>query len=149
MEHADEVLPFWKVDRRLPTDRRIDLADERGGHRDPRDASHVRRGHEARQVGRRATADRHERRAAFEPKGTPEPLRVRERLGRLPTWHRMRRGDPVELDDPLVGDDCVALHLGMRAEPDTRRREDCTIEVTGASVRCVGVERRPLLEQRG
>ena len=73
VERADEVLALGHVDRRLAADRRVDLADERRRHGDPRHAAQVGRRREARDVGRAAAAERDERAAAVEPQLAPEP----------------------------------------------------------------------------
>ena len=77
VERADEVLALGEVDRRLAADRRVDLADERRRHGDPRHAAQVRRGGEAGDVGRAAAAERDERAVAVEPQLAPEPLERR------------------------------------------------------------------------
>ena len=59
-------LPFRKIDACLAADRRIHLSDERRRHGDPGNAAEVRGGHEARDVGRRTTPDRHERASTLE-----------------------------------------------------------------------------------
>ena len=58
VERTDEVLPLRDVDRRLAADARIDLADERRRHGDPRDAAQVERRGETGGVGQRAAAER-------------------------------------------------------------------------------------------
>ena len=80
VERSDEVLPLRDVDPGLPSQGCVDLCDERRGYRRPRDAPHVGRRDEARQVDRRAASERDQNPPAVEPKRRPQPLRLRQRL---------------------------------------------------------------------
>jgi hypothetical protein len=57
MERACEVLPVLGVDPCLAADGGIDHPGERGGDGHPRNPAQVRRRREARDVGRRASAE--------------------------------------------------------------------------------------------
>ena len=93
-ERADVVLG-GDVDRRLAADRRVDLADERRGHREPGHAAPERGGGEAADVGDGAAAGAHDHVAALElplGEGAPEPLERRQRLGLLAALELDRAG---------------------------------------------------------
>ena len=64
-ERADVVLG-GDVDRGLAADRRVDLADQRGRHREPRHAAPERRRGEPADIGHRAAADAHDHVGALE-----------------------------------------------------------------------------------
>jgi hypothetical protein len=105
VERADEVLPLGQVDPDLAADRRVNLPDERRGHRDPVDASQVRRGDEADEIGRRAAADRGDGPGAVDTERAPETLGLGHRLRGLTAGNRVRRLDAVQRGHVLVPDD--------------------------------------------
>ena len=93
VERADEVLALGDVDRGLAADRRVDLADERRRHRDPRHAAQVRRRREARR--RRSCSRRRARRAC--------------RRGRAAARSRAAAGSPVAFASSPDGSSCVVV----------------------------------------
>ena len=128
VEGADEVLALGQVDGRLAADRRVDLADERRRHRDPADAAQVRRGREARRVGRAAAAEGDDRSVSPEPQLTPEPLDRAEALRLLASAQRVDRRlqrRAVQTEHRRVRDhlDLTLDQLGQsREQPLSRRR---------------------------
>ena len=95
VERADEVLALRDVDRRLAADARVDLADERRRHGDPRHAAQVGRRGEARRRRCAAAAERDERSRAVEPQLAPEPLDDVPLLRLLAARQLVRRDEPV------------------------------------------------------
>jgi hypothetical protein len=67
MEHTDQVLSLRCVDTRLPADRCVDHAEQRGRHVDHCDAAKPRPGDEASEIGRSPAADSHHRVGTSEP----------------------------------------------------------------------------------
>jgi hypothetical protein len=90
MERADQVLAGRGVDAGLAADRRVDHAEQRGGHRHPAHPAQPGRGDEAGQVGHRAAADPDDRVGPGEV-GAAQRVPARpghlERLGRLGVGH--------------------------------------------------------------
>ena len=167
VEGADEVLAAGKVDGGLAADRRVDLADEGRRHRHPRHAPHVRRGGEARQVGRAAAAEGEDRAVPPDPQRAPEPLEHGDRLRVLAGRNLVQRdvavaerelgGDAVDARDVAVGDDLdrpaarrQLLQEVERADPDVDpgSGEDDAVGVVGARVGRLLVERQPLAIER-
>ena len=132
-----------EVDPDLAADRGVDLPDERRRDGDPVDPAQVAGCDEAGEVGRRASADRGERRRAVERQRTPQALGFGDRLRRLPGGSTCARADAVELVDARVGHDGVGADLAVRREPDPRGREHGAV---GIADRRVGglVEGAPL-----
>ena len=161
VEGADEVLAAGKVDRGLAADRGVDLADERRRHRHPRDAAHVRGGHEAREVGRAAAAEGDDRAVAADAQRAPEPLEHGQGLRVLARRHvvggdvalseRELRRDAVDAGDVRVGDDLDGAGAGHelleqleRADPhvDPGGREHDAVGIVRVGVRGLLVDRQ-------
>ena len=140
VERSDEVLPLPDVDADLSADRGVHLADERRRDRDPVDPAHVRGRNEPDEVGRRATAERDQRREAVDPQRFPQPLRLGERL----VLDRVRSVDPVGFGRAHVGDDRVAPSIGVRPEPDPCRGEERALELACGPVGGGAVQGRSL-----
>ncbi len=159
--------PSGQVDRRLAADRRVDLADERRRDGDPVDPAEIRRGGEAGGVGRAAAAERDEGAAALEPQRVPERFqrldalrllarrelvaRTRPRAERELGVHAVDPGDARVADqlDRAVARDELAEPLERAGlDVDAARGEHGAVEVPGARVRGVVVERPPLLVER-
>ena len=72
VERPREILALRQVDCSLPTDRGVDLPDERRRHRDPGDPPQVRGCRKAGRVRHRAAAERYDRAASVERQLGPE-----------------------------------------------------------------------------
>ncbi len=126
MERPDEVLPLRQVDRRLSTDRRVHLADERRRHGYPGHAAQICRGDEPRDVGRRAAPERDDSTRSVDAELVPEPRADAERLRALPGRNAMRRDEPVsetrgvEPEHPFVRDESAGSARRERARPGGR-----------------------------
>ena len=128
VERPDEVLALRQVDGRLAADRGVDLAEERGGHLDERDAAEVHRGDEARDVGDHPAAEAHDdvaARHAFCDQLAAEPLDGRQRLRALALGDDVERGVDagVEALEPALVDDALLGHDGRGAAPWPARRD--------------------------
>ncbi len=167
VEGADEVLPVGEVDGGLAPDRRVDLADERRRHGDPVDPAEVRGRSEAGDVRRAAAAERDEGARPLEAQRMPERLQRLDRLRLLPGRELVdgagacaeRELDVHAVDPrhPRVADDLdLALGRNELAEAlqhagldvDATGSEDGAVEIRCPRVRCIVVERLPLVVQR-
>ena len=119
-EGAHQVLALRQVHAGLAADRRVDHAEERGGHVHHRYAAVVRRGGEPRHVGDQSPADGDDHVSARQPPGRP---RATQRLHRGQRLVRLAVGDleapvlPAGIDRQLdvgLGDDGRAGGAGRQ-----------------------------------
>ncbi|OIQ70528.1 hypothetical protein GALL_478610 [mine drainage metagenome] len=106
MEGTDQVLALGRVDARLPADRGVNHGEQRRGQVDHADPAQPGGRHEPCQVGRRATAERHDRVGAREL-GLPEHLPAGgSHLGSLRSLgvRDLRKDDDVSRREEIVAD---------------------------------------------
>src|SRR3954468_16957680 len=163
VKRADQILAAGDVDACLAPDRRVDLPDESRRHGDPRHAAEIRRGGEARDVGRATAPERDYGAAAVEAELAPDACDDGRVLGLLARGQLVRRLQPrterflrtraVDPHHVRVGNErrrAVARH--ELAEPveaaalpvDTRRGEGRTLGIVRDRVSDLSVQRPAL-----
>src|SRR5262249_17161805 len=144
MESPDQVLAERVIDRRLASDRAVDLREQRRGNLDVIDSAQKSRGDKARQVARHAAAERDHGVGPFKTIGdqkTPGAFGRAQRFRPLAVADQMRErreAGPFQTPFNALAEERVHLRVRDDSKPASLTAERGASDLAGLRQRAVG-----------